>query len=74
MLSAQIAEIAILQLIVLISIHIGKDLQDTVTLKTQLHLVDDVCKIGESDVAARPQVESSERRGNFAELVDDFLG
>ena len=74
MLSAQVAEIAILQLIVLIGIHIGKDLQDTVTLETQLHLVDDIGKVGESNIAARPQVEGSERRGNFSELVNDFLG
>ena len=60
MLSAQVAEVAILQLIVLVCVHVGEDLQNRVTLKSKLHLINDVSEVGESDITSSPQVERSE--------------
>ena len=59
-LCAQVAEVAILQLIVLVCVHVGEDLQNRVTLKSKLHLINDVGKVGESDIASSPQVECPE--------------
>ena len=73
-LCTQVAEVAILKLIVLVTVHVGKDLQDDVLLEAQLHRVDHVGKVREVDHSFGTDVERAVRCRYLAELFDYALG
>lgn len=61
LLGAQVAEVSILENVVLIGVHIGVDLEENVAVHPQFEAVTDVGKICECDGASRADVEGSER-------------
>ena len=49
LLSAQVAEITVLELAVVVTVHIGENLQYGVFIKFELQLVSHISEIGEGD-------------------------
>ena len=74
MLRTQVAEVSVLQVIVLVTVHVGEDLQDNVPLEPQLHRIDHVGKVGEVDHTFGADVKRPVRCRHFAKLVDYALG
>lgn len=71
--SAQVAEVTITKLVVLISVHVGEDLYHLVAFKAHLDFFEHVSEVSESDVPSIAHIKGSERRGNLAKLVDPAL-
>ena len=73
LLGEQIAKIAILKLAVVVSVHIGEDLQYGVSLKFELQLVNHVSEVSEGNRASCSEVKCPEGCRDFSKLVNDAL-
>ena len=73
LLGAQVAEIAIFKLAIMVAVHIGEDLQYGVSLEFELQLVNHVREVSEGDRTSCSQVECPEGCRDFSELVNEFL-
>ena len=70
MLSTKVAEIAIPELIVLITVHVSEDLKHLVTLKPKSDFLKHVCEVGESHIALGSDIKRSENCRNFSKFLD----
>ena len=73
MLSTEIAKVAIFELIVLVGIHIGENLQYSVTLEIHLHLVHHVCEVCEGDESSIAFVKGLVGGRHLPELLNNSL-
>jgi len=59
-LATQVAEVAILQLVVLVSVQVGEDLNHNVSLESHLQIVQHVCEVSKSDKSTVTLIEGLE--------------
>ena len=70
---AELAEVWILQHVVLVTVHVSEHLHDRVAVDIHLHGVNHVSEVAKCDVAKCSQIKLFERRRNLAKVLDHLL-
>ena len=68
---AKLAEVRVLEQVVLIAVHVCKHLENWIAVKTKIHRVYDVCKITKRYIAHSSQVKFSKSGGNFLKSLEN---
>lgn len=71
--SKKIAKISILELVVSICVHVCKDLQNHISFKANLQLVDHISKVWKVDLASCAEIKGPESWRNFAKFIKQAL-
>ena len=70
-LRAELAEVRVLEQVVLIAIHVCEHLENLIAVKSKTHRVNDICEITKRYIAHRSEVKFPESSGNFLESFDN---